>query len=79
MTNLYLLSRKIHRLLVLMIFVSGAIMAITGIMLKFQLGDLAKVGYLHNQMSLIFAVILFLMAISGLIMYLYPILKQKNA
>ena len=80
MTNVYMISRKIHRILVLIILVLGLLMTITGILLKYTSIateyltriDLNFVRYLHNQLSTYFGAILILMTITGIWMYFYP-------
>ncbi|MBI5037544.1 MAG: hypothetical protein HZC01_02470 [Candidatus Kerfeldbacteria bacterium] len=80
MTNTYIITKKIHRLLVLIISTLGLIMAITGIIMKYPdiahniLGsiNLGQVRNLHNKLSPIFSIALFLMALTGLWMYVYP-------
>ncbi len=84
--SLYLLAKKIHRLLVVVIVLVTIIMAGTGTILKepelakflFKL-DLNWVRYLHNQLSPIFTVILTVMALSGLVMYWYPWHTRRRA
>ena len=83
-TNLYLLAKKIHRLLVLIIAVIGVLMAGTGILLKYTFIskklifiDLGLIRSLHNNLSPYFAVVFLGMLITGLVMYLFPMLKNK--
>ena len=84
MIKAFILSRKIHRLLVLVMFFLTMFMTITGLAMKYvgvasTLGfDSNLVRYLHNQMSVLFAIGLVFMAVTGIIMYLYPILRSKN-
>lgn len=84
MTNLYILSRKIHRILVLIISVIGILMAGTGILLKytfiaikFTFIDLGLIKFIHSNLSPYFAIVFFGMLITGLFMYLYPMLRNK--
>ena len=84
MINLYVLSRKIHRILVLIISVIGLLMAGTGIMLKYTFIserltfiDLGLIRFLHNNLSPYFAIVFFAMFITGLFMYLFPLLQKK--
>ena len=84
MTNLYILSRKIHRLLVLIILVIGLLMAGTGMALKYTFlssslpfVDLGFVRYLHNVLSPFFAIVFLGMLITGIYMYIFPLLRKK--
>lgn len=77
--KLYLLAKKIHRYLVIIIVFLTMLMATTGGIMKyssffsdFNFIYLGLVRYLHNQMSPFFSVVLFLMGITGLVMYFYP-------
>lgn len=77
MIKLFILSRKIHRLLVLMISAAGLVMAITGVAIKYQIGDTGQMRFVHSQMSVIFTVIFIFMTLTGLTMYLFPLLRRK--
>lgn len=83
MTKIYIISRIIHRILVVIIVISTIIMTLTGIVLKFNsLSDLLKIDltmirFIHNNFSIVFSIILFFMILTGLIMYIYPILRKK--
>jgi len=83
-TNLYLFAKKIHRFLVILISTIGVLMAITGMVLKytfiatkFTLIDLGLVRFIHNSLSPIFFIVFLGMLITGLIMYFYPMLRNK--
>lgn len=83
-TNLYILSRKIHRIFVLIISVVGILMALTGLLLKytfiaskFTFIDLGLVRFIHNNLSPIFSIVFLSMLITGLFMYLYPLTRKK--
>lgn len=83
--NIYLLSRKVHRVLVLVISVSTLLMTITGLILKYpRISNVVPLDpitmrSLHNVASPYFGVLLSLMAITGLVMYFYPIyIKRKQ-
>ena len=82
MTKFYLLAKKIHRFLVLIIAAVIMIMAWTGAMMKYSWApfgmNLAKARYVHNQLSVIFTIVLSLMAITGIAMYLIPYLIGRN-
>lgn len=77
MTKLFLFSKKIHRLLALVVSVLGLFMMVSGIFLKYPVFvmnnlkfiDLGLVRYLHNNVSVIFSITLFLMMATGLLMY----------
>ena len=83
MIKLYLLSKKIHRVLVIAISLMILFMEITGFFLKYSSVanifsvDLRLARYLHNSLSPFFSIILVLMALSGIIMYLFPFLRKK--
>lgn len=85
--QLFVLSKKIHKLLLLVIVTLGLIMMITGTMLKytfihtklFSFIDLGYVRYLHNNLSTFFSLALGLMMLTGLGMYFLPTLMRKNA
>lgn len=83
-TNLYLLSKKIHRFLVVIIAIVGILMSITGFLLKytfvatkFSFIDLGQVRYIHNNLSPAFSIIFFMMALTGIIMYIFPLTRNK--
>jgi hypothetical protein len=85
MTKYYILSRKIHRYLVIIITVLTVIMAGTGTVLKFPVAfgsfgfiNVGLVRFIHNNLSILFTIVLLLMAISGIIMYLFPYLNKKK-
>ena len=81
---MFLLSKKIHRFLVIIIATIGVLMAGTGILLKYTIIskkltfiDLGLIRSLHNNLSPYFAVVFLGMLITGLVMYLFPMLKNK--
>ncbi len=85
MANLYVLSRKIHRVLVLMISVIGLLMAVTGIFLKYTFIsekltfiDLGLIRFLHNNLSPYFVIVFFGMLVTGLFMYLFPLMQKRQ-
>ena len=80
---MYLWSKKIHRILVLVIIVVSGIMAFTGIVMKypeiariFPVIDELLMRYIHNQASVIFSIVLVCMIITGGYMYLFPLLRK---
>jgi len=80
-TYLFLLSKKIHRLLVILIILLGIIMTITGYMIKVRLYfpfDPRAIRMIHSTISLYFAGVLGAMSLTGLYMYLFPYLGKKQ-
>jgi hypothetical protein len=84
MIKLYLFSKSIHRILVIIISVTGIFMALTGILLKytfivnkFSFINLGQVRYIHNNLSPAFTILFFLMGITGIIMYIFPLTRKK--
>lgn len=85
MTKIYLYARTIHRFLVMIISFLTLIMAGTGLILRQAREgknlpnsiDVNLARYIHNQLSVLFTVVLILMALSGIIMYIYPLIKKK--
>lgn len=86
MIKIFLLAKKIHRLLVLAMIVMTSLMAGTGILLKyissvaekFPSIDLNQVRYIHNNLSVAFTIVLVLMAITGGLMYFIPYLQSRK-
>lgn len=84
MINFYLMTRKIHRLFVLPIIALTILFVLTGMVLKFPVFfapiiDAGFARYLHNQMSLFFAIFLTGMALTGAVMYFYPLLRRQSS
>ena len=84
MIKLYLFSKTIHRILIIIMSVIGIFMSITGILLKytflatkFSFIDLGQVRYIHNNLSPAFSIIFFMMALTGIIMYIFPLIRNK--
>jgi H+/Cl- antiporter ClcA len=84
MTKIYLLSKSIHRILLLIILFIGVLMSMTGILLKytflaskFNFIDLGQVRYIHNNLSPAFSIVFFMMALTGIIMYIFPLTRNK--
>lgn len=69
--NYYLLARQIHRLLVLIVTAIFLVMATTGLLIRFPLAR-----FIHGNLSTIFVIVLGLMAVSGLTMYFFPVLRK---
>jgi len=80
-TYLFLLSKKIHRLLVFLIIILTIPMTITGYMMKeglyFPFDPLA-IRMIHSTISLYFVGVLGLMSLTGLYMYIFPYLAKKQ-
>lgn len=83
-TNLFLLSKKIHRFLVFIIAIIGIIMAGTGILLKYtfivtklSFIDLRLIRFMHNNLSPVFTIVFLVMLVTGLLMYLFSSLRDK--
>ena|SRR3989338_2213010 len=84
--DLYIISRKIHRIAALIIAVFILLMAGTGVTLKYNAFvavslpsiNLGLMRYLHNNLSPWFAIALTTMMMSGLIMYFYPLVRRKK-
>ncbi len=79
--RLFVLCKKIHRLLVLVVAVLIVVMAGTGILMKYALFaskyfgffDSGMIRYVHNNLSVYFAAVLGLMALTGLYIYLFTL------
>ena len=84
--NVYLFSRKIHRLFVLLITALALVMSGSGLLLKYpefvsrslSFIDLGLLRYVHNRLSPWFGVLLVLMALTGVIMYFYPVYTKRK-
>lgn len=76
--NVMIISRKIHRMLVVIISFLGIIMMSTGSVIKFPgvfggIGiDIYLMREVHNIVSTFFSIAFTGMAVSGLVMFLYP-------
>lgn len=86
-TKFYLFSKKIHRLLVFVVIVLGLFMMASGLMLKYtafvidnlKFIDLIMIRYLHNSVSVIFTAVLFVMMLTGVLMYFLPMMIRKKS
>ena len=82
LTRLAILTRRLHRLNVIIIAVLGTIQAVTGMVLKYpdlpvlSLFDLRSSSEIHNLNSTFFTVSFAVIAVTGLFLYLYPWLQQ---
>ncbi len=85
--NLYSISRRIHRITALLTTILILFMAGTGVTLKYSAFvsanlpslNLGLMRYLHNNLSPWFAIALTVMAVTGLYMYFYPLMRRKKA
>ena len=80
MIKLYLLTKQIHRLILYVTVLLIAFMSVTGLILKYPtlsihylpFLDLGLIRYIHNEFSLYFIAVLFVMAVTGIFMYVFP-------
>lgn len=80
MNKLYAFCRRLHRLLVVIMLSLGLSMIGSGLLLKYPVAaarlfrgiDLALIRFLHNQLSVIFTVVLICMSLTGIVLFLYP-------
>jgi len=79
---MYLKAKKLHRFLVFIMSLLGLVMMLTGGVMKypqlFSFIDPLAARRLHNTVSTFFSITLFLMATSGLTMYLYPAYQKRQ-
>lgn len=86
MTSLFLLSKRLHRYLVLIILGLTLVMAGTGVFLRYPSWsvwlptwfDMGQVRYLHNQVSTYFAIALGVMVLTGAFMYFNTLWVQRK-
>jgi uncharacterized iron-regulated membrane protein len=83
MTKLYLLSKVLHRVSLYFTSLLIVFMSLTGICLKYPQAnlfhlDMGLIRSLHSNFSLYFVLALFIMMITGLIMYIYPELRKHK-
>jgi hypothetical protein len=84
LSKLAILSRKVHRFLVLIITVLGTVMAATGLTMHeageennlFPFFDLNLAEKIHNTLSVYFTLVLGLMILTGLFLYLFPYITK---
>ena len=87
MMSIYLFSKKIHRLLVLVMTFLIVLMAGTGLVMKYSefvsnnlsVINLSLARYIHNNLSVAFTIGSIAMAITGLFMYFIPYIQSKKA
>jgi len=79
-THIYLWSKKIHRYLVLIMFVLGLLMSSTGYMMheNIYLLPSSQIRLLHDNFSILFVIILFIMTITGIYLFIFPYLTMKQ-
>lgn len=82
--KLYLLSKQLHRLSMYITSALILVMAGTGLVLKypvintwFPFIDPLRLRVIHNAVSPIFGGVLFLMMLTGIYMYIFPLLKKE--
>ncbi len=81
---MYLWAKKIHRLFLFLTSFLIIFMSITGIILKFSFFsslsflDLGLMRSLHNDFSIYFVISLGIMMLTGIYMYLFPLLRRRN-
>ena len=76
--KVYLLTKKIHRLLVLVILITGLVMAITGLFMysgRYLSFDPLMIRTLHHQLSIVFTLILGCMGLTGFYLFIFPYLR----
>lgn len=85
LNKLYIWSRKIHRLVLFAVVALTLLMGTTGLFMKYtEFADSLNIDqglirYLHNQLSVYFAIVLGVMMCTGLFMYIFPILARRRA
>lgn len=79
MQDVYVWSRKIHRIALFFVVVLGLLQMITGIMMKLNLGDIVSARVVHNANSIFFSVAFFVQMMTGLYMYIHPwVVRWQN-
>lgn len=85
MIKLFIFAKKLHRITmystVLLIFImgiSGTIMKFEDFFEQFDFINLRILKYIHSEMSIYFSIALAIMTISGVYMYIFPLLKKKS-
>jgi uncharacterized membrane protein YozB (DUF420 family) len=80
LAKLAVMSRKIHRLLVMIIIPLGLTQMVTGVKLKYPhlvpFLTAPAASNAHSLLGIWFSIVLFLMMITGLFLYLYPTLQK---
>lgn len=84
MIKFYLFCKTIHRLAMFALIVLTILMGMTGLYLKYSWlnkllpFDLTLLRYLHNEMSPYFVLILTVMMATGVVMYIFPLLRKNK-
>lgn len=84
MNKAYLWSKKIHRWAMWLMMFFGGLMTVTGVTLKYwggltDFGDNFKiVRQWHRDVSVWFVAVMGIMAVTGVIMYVYPMIIRRK-
>ena len=84
MTKVFIWAKSIHRLFLYLTTFLIFFMSISGILLKFTFFnsfpfiEIGLIRKLHNDLSIYFVLSLTVMLITGLYMYIFPLLKNRN-
>lgn len=81
-----LFMRKVHRILVWFMAITGIVMGTTGLLLRYPTWvsahwsaiDLVLVRYVHRNISTSFGIGLLLMILTGLWLYIAPVLVRRR-
>ncbi len=76
--KVYLFAKKIHRVFVLVILITGITMAITGLCMysgNYLSFDPLIIRTLHHQLSVVFALVLGIMGLTGFYQFIFPYLR----
>lgn len=78
---IYNYSRKIHRLFMFLMILLTGVMWITGQVMEegWKLIPVVQARIIHRLTSKVFTPVVLIMAITGLIMYFYPLLRRKKS
>ncbi|MFS8159318.1 MAG: hypothetical protein ACMG6E_03735 [Candidatus Roizmanbacteria bacterium] len=85
MIKAYLWIKMVHRLFLYLTSFLILFMSITGLLLKYPLFsgfiflDTGLVRSLHNAFSIYFVISLGIMMLSGIYMYLFPLLRKRGS
>ncbi len=85
MTKIYIWAKSIHRLLLYLTTFLIVFMSISGIVLKFPFFssfpfvEIGLIRKLHNDLSIYFVISLTVMLITGLYMYIFPLLRSRKS
>lgn len=76
---MYLLSRKIHRIAMFVMVPLSLIMIVTGVLMEEGIYLFPGERQLHSTFSITFSVLLTVMMMTGIVLYVYPLLIKRNA